>query len=223
MNLAALCLKALRSLLVPGMMGVLILSIAITLAALALMIVAISAAGAWAVGLLSEGSLLAPLLPWLSGFGATFIAWLLFPGITPLVISFFDQRICGMIEARDYPGAKPRPPAPFWPELLHDLGFTLKAVLLNILVLPLYLVPVLNLVLFYWLNGRLLGREYFVMVARRHMGTQEAEALHRQHSTSLTLAGAILTLLTTLPVVNLVAPLWGIAVMVHCFHALRKN
>ena len=55
------------------------------------------------------------------------------------------------------------PPAPFWPELLHDLGFTVKALLLNILVLPLYLVPVLNLVLFYWLNGRLLGREYFVM------------------------------------------------------------
>src|SRR3546814_18267334 len=55
--------------------------------------------------------------------------------------------------------------------------------ILNLLVLPLYLVliwiPPLNLLLFYLLNGYLLGREYFEMVAVRRLDLAAAKRLRR--------------------------------------------
>src|SRR5262249_47955089 len=147
------------------------------------------------------------------------IAWFLFPGIMPVIVSFFDNRIADIIERQDYPAA-PAQPAEFLPEMLHDLRFSCVTILLNILVLPLYLFPLLFPFVFYGLNGYLLGREFFVMAARRHMPIVEAEALRKRHANSVLAAGVILTLLATIPIVNLFAPFWGIAIMVHLYHRL---
>jgi uncharacterized protein involved in cysteine biosynthesis len=109
------------------------------------------------------------------------------------------------------------------PEIFHDARFTLTAIGLNLLVLPLYLVPGINLVLFYLLNGYLLGREFFVAMARRHMPINEAIQLRKDHSRIITLGGIGLAFLATIPLVNLFAPFWGVAMMTHLFHALKPE
>ncbi len=162
-------------------------------------------------------------LPWLGSIAAGIVAWMMFPAIMPVIVSFFDMRITRLIEQHDYATAQPANEAPFWGEFWHDVRFALKAVALNILVLPLYLVPGLNLILFYLLNGYLLGREYFVMAARRHMPVYEAEALRRAHGREVMAAGIVLTLLATVPLLNLLAPFWGVAVMVHLYHIIAKT
>ena len=86
--------------------------------------------------------------------------------------------------------------------------------------MPLYLLPLFNLCLFYLLNGYLLGREFFVMVARRHMPIETAEALRKAHSRPVTIAGIALALCATIPIANFFAPFWGIAVMTHLYHRL---
>jgi len=99
----------------------------------------------------------------------------------------------------------------------------LVAIMLNVLVIPLYFVPVINLFVFYVLNGSLLGKEFFIMVARRHLPLEDAKKLRARHSRTIFLAGAALAFFATLPIVNLVAPFWGIAVMTHLYHALAKT
>jgi uncharacterized protein involved in cysteine biosynthesis len=208
------------SLFTPGMLGVFVWSILLTIAALTGFVLATSALFAWLAVYLQHYAF-AAYLPWLGSIGSAAIAWLLFPGITPIIISFFDLRITRLIEQHEYPAAPQPMGAPFLPEFLHDVRFALFAIFLNILVLPLYLLPGLNLVLFYLLNGYLLGREYFVMVARRHMPVIEAEALRRRHGRVVLSAGVLLTLMATIPFVNLVAPFWGVAVMVHLYHKVQ--
>ena len=215
-------LRAVRSLFTPGMIGVFLLSIVMTLAMLFGFILCSGFFFTWLAGHM-QGSALSHLLPWIGTIGSTLIAWILFPGITPIIVNFFDDRIAQLIERHDYPAAPlPRKPD-FWKELLHDLRFSLKAILLNILVLPLYLLPLVNLCLFFILNGYLLGREYFIMAALRHVPLAEAENLYRQHKRTVMTAGVALAAMATIPVLNLFAPFWGVAMMVHLYHKLVRT
>lgn len=212
-------LLAMRSVFAPGMLTVFVLSVALAVAVLAGFVVLTGIVIGW----LSEGAWYASYMPWLGSIGATVLAWFLFPGIMPVIINFFDERIAGLIERQDYPRVAQPVQRPFWPELMHDIRFTLTAILLNILVLPLYLLPVINLFLFYLLNGYLLGREFFIMAARRHMSVEQAEAMRKRYGRTLLVAGIGLVLLATLPVLNLFAPFWGVALMVHLFHRLGPS
>lgn len=211
--------RAVGSLLTPGMIWVFIFSVLVSIAVLAGFVVVVAVAFNWAAGTYG----LATYMPWLFDFGALMAAWMLFPAVTPVIVSFFDMRITRIIEQHDYPGAAQPLPARFWPEFWHDVGFTLNTVVMNIIVLPLYLVPGVNVILFYVLNGHLLGREYFVMAARRHMPVAQAVALRRQHGRAVFCGGILLTLMATIPVVNLFAPFWGVAVMVHLYHQVQKT
>lgn len=207
-------LSAVRSLFAPGMLRVFILSVAVTLASLIVFFTLASSAFLWLASQMDNA--------WIGvvgSVGSGLIAWCLFPGIMPVVVNFFDDRIAGIIERQDYPNTVPREPD-FWPELFHDARFTFTTLFLNIAALPLYLIPFVNLLLFYGLNGYLLGREFFTMAARRHMPLPQAERLRKQHSRLVTLAGMLLVLCAVIPIVNLFAPFWGIAMMTHLYHRL---
>ena len=105
--------------------------------------------------------------------------------------------------------------------------FITVTLILNLLVLPLYLVliwiPPLNLVLFYLLNGYLLGREYFEMVAVRRLELPAAKRLRRDSRGRVIMAGAVITFLLTIPLVNLITPIIAMAFMLHVFEDLRRR
>lgn len=213
--------RAFRSLFTPQMFGIVLLSLGLTLLALTLFVIGAT----WAALALSAsfaGEWSGPLV-WFSGFASFAIAWFLFPGIMPVIVNFFDDRIARTIERQDYPRAVPRENLPFWPEFWHDARFTAKALLLNLLALPFYFIPVLQFVVFYGLNGHLLGKEFFLMAARRYMPVSEAEALRKTHSRTVWMGGALLALGATLPLFNLIAPVWGIALMTHLFHRVSPG
>lgn len=214
-HLSSAVIKAFGSLLAPGMLGILLKSLIITLLALTAFFFGASSFFFWIFGAESW-------LSWLGAFGSGVFAWFLFPAITPVIVNFFDTRIVGLIEARDYPQSPKATEPPFMKEFMHDLKFTGKALLLNILALPFYLIPVFNLLLFYGLNGYLLGREFFVMVARQHMPIAEAMALHKAQNGLVSTAGVLFAIGATIPIVNLFAPIWGIAMMTHLYHVTKR-
>jgi hypothetical protein len=73
--------------------------------------------------------------------------------------------------------------------------------------LPLCLsVPGINLVLFLALNGYLLGRGYFEVVALRRLDAAAATALRHRHGGRVFLGGVATTGMSALPLVILVAP-----------------
>ena len=104
--------------------------------------------------------------------------------------------------------------------MMRLTGLTL---LLNLLSLPVYLlVPGINLFLFLALNGYLLGRGYFELVALRRLDAGEARRVRRRFTGRVFLGGVVIAGLFALPFVNLVAPVVATAFMLHIFEALPR-
>jgi CysZ protein len=157
----------------------------------------------------------------LGSFGGVALAWFLFPLLYPILVSFFDDSMAETIERADYPDS-PLARPPFWPTLLQDAWFSFKAILLNLLFIPIYFSPI-GLVVYYLLNGHLLGTQFYRMAAGRNMSPQDAEKLRNRARGAIFLAGITISVFSTIPVLNLVAPLLGVAVMVHLVHDLQPQ
>lgn len=170
----------------------------------------------------------ATALSWLSGswlFDAALLlaGFLLFPAIVTLAMSFFLEEIAEAVERRHYPDL-PAARAPPVGDIVRDgISLAAIAVFLNLLVLPLYLIPVINIPVFYGLNGYLLGREYFELVAVRRLKSSDARRLRRRYRGRVFLAGAIIAVLFTIPLVNLLTPILATAFLVHVFESLRRG
>ena len=93
----------------------------------------------------------------------------------------------------------------------------------NILALLLLLVPGVNLIAFYVGNGYLLGREYFEMVAMRHLPAAEARRLRKANRGSVLLCGVVIAGLASVPILNLLTPLFATAFMVHVYKGLARR
>lgn len=85
------------------------------------------------------------------------------------------------------------------------------------------LLPPLAPLIFLALNGFLLGREYFQLIAARRLGRAGARALRRRHAATIWLAGALMALPLLVPVVNLLVPVIGAATFTHLYHRLPKG
>lgn len=156
-----------------------------------------------------------------AGFLLFILVWLLFPAALSATISLFLDSIASQVERTHYPNL----PAPR-KQAMHEamwsgLKLALVALGLNILVLPIYFIPFLNIFVFYTLNGYLLGREYFETVALRRLSAGEARELWRNEKRRLIVAGAVITLMLTIPFLNLVAPVVATAFMLHLFESMR--
>lgn len=157
----------------------------------------------------------------LGGLAVAAVAWLLFPAVVGMVAGFMLESVVDRVEARHYPGL----PAPAGTRLADDiltaLRFFLVMVAVNLVALPIYIfAPGLNLVVFYTVNGYLLGREYFDMVAQRRLGRQAAAVVRRTHPLKPLAAGVVIAFLSTVPGVNLLVPVVATAFMVHVFHGM---
>jgi uncharacterized protein involved in cysteine biosynthesis len=136
------------------------------------------------------------------------------------VLGLVGDRIIDAVEARHYPSLGPGRDAGLVESIPAALRLAVLAVVANLLALPLYLVPGLNLVVVLLLNGYLLGREYFEMVAVRRMPAAEARTLRRRHAGEVLAAGLVVAAILLIPFVNLVTPIVGMALMTHRFHRL---
>jgi CysZ protein len=158
----------------------------------------------------------------LGGLAIIGLAWLLFPAVVTLVLGFFLDRALAIVEARRYPGLPPARRLTLYDGLRGALRLAVLGIALNLVALPVYLLmPGLNLVVFYALNGWLLGREYFELVALRRLEPRAAGLLWRAQRPRLVAAGAAIAFLLTLPLVNLAAPLVAALFMLHLFEQLR--
>jgi CysZ protein len=159
----------------------------------------------------------------LGGLGVLVLSWLLFPAVVTLIMGFYLERVAAAVEALDYPGRRPPRRQPIGEMLAVMLRLTALTVLLNLLVLPVYLlVPGINLVLFLALNGYLLGRGYFEVVALRRLDAGEARVVRSRFAGRIFLGGVVIAGLFALPLVNLVAPVIATAFMLHIFEALPR-
>ncbi len=111
--------------------------------------------------------------------------------------------------------------------LVNALRFAVVVVAVNLLALVLYLFFLIFLgpaaaLVFYAVNGYLLGREYFELVAARHMPFADAIALRKRHWLRAWAAGILMAIPLTIPIMNLIVPVLGVATVTHQFHRLWR-
>jgi len=166
-------------------------------------------------------------LDWLSGIlgglvAVLLLSWLLFPAIVTMIMGLFLDRVAAAVEARDYPGRAPARRQPIADMARVTVRLMLLTIALNLVALPLYLVPGLNVFVFLGVNGYLFGREYFEVVALRRLDMAAARAVHHRFGGRIFVGGMVIAGLFAVPLVNLLAPVIATAFMVHVFEGLRR-
>jgi CysZ protein len=167
---------------------------------------------------------------WLDGLVATlggfsfFIGLLfLFPAVATLVMGALLDDVVDAVEDRHYPARKAVRPTGMWRGAWLGLASGARMLLVNLLLLPVYLILLVTgigpFLLYLLVNGYLLGRDYVQMVSVRHLD-KTAERTHRKATRGSQFAlGVLVSLLFLVPFVNLLAPLLGAAMATHIFHS----
>ncbi|WP_372426876.1 sulfate transporter family protein [Salinarimonas chemoclinalis] len=209
---------ALRGVVSPGLRGILLRSIGLTILLLAV---------AWAAATRGVDWLLAretftDAYPWIDTIGvivagAGFLvgALYLIPAVSAPVASIFADEAAAIVERTDFPTDPPGKEMPLLPSIGYGLRFFGLTLAVNLVALALLLVPVVNLAAFFLANAYLLSREYFELAANRHHPRAEAVALRKRHRGRVFLAGAVIAGFLLIPIVNLATPLFGVALMTH--------
>jgi len=169
-----------------------------------------------------EKSWLNTSIDWIVGIVLGIGGWFMLPVLVVLVSGVFQEITISRVEGAEYPAVKRAGEPRFWPDLLHDMRFTAKALVLNMLILPFYLLGI-GFVFSVVLNSYLLGREFFESAAGYHLGKPKAREMGRRHRRIIYSSGLVLTLLSLVPVVNLFVPIIAVVWMVHLFHHLKGD
>ena len=97
-----------------------------------------------------------------------------------------------------------------------SLQFAGLVLLVNLAALPLIFTGI-GAAALVTINAYLLSREYFEMIAMRHLPVEDARRLRKQNAAAIFAAGFIPALLSLVPIVNLVVPLFATSYFVHIF------
>lgn len=144
--------------------------------------------------------------------------------VAQIFASIFLDRIADAVEGKHYPGAKYGEGTGFWGILRTGLLFAGISFVLNLLAIPVTLASFgIGAAVMFFVNGYLAGRTFFELAALRHMQPSEARFLRRRHRVRLFMGGALISLLSMIPILNFFVPLFGAAMMTHEFNKLAKG
>ena len=166
---------------------------------------------------------------WLSGLLSGFVlismigmSVILMVPVAAVFTGLFLDQITRAVEAKHYPDLPAAKGAGVLDVMIDTAAFFGLLVVVNLLALVIYLLSSLLAPVIFWLvNGVLLGREYFQMVAMRRLGRQGAKALRKRHRGQIWVAGVLMAVPLTIPVINLFVPVLGVATFTHLFHRLN--
>jgi len=176
----------------------------------------------WGWDALSGGLLGAVAL--LTAFGAS---WLLFRAIAIGVMGVFADDVVVAVEARHYPEALATARSV---TMARGIGLGLRsagrAILVNLALAPVYVgllvTGVGTWLLFFLVNGWLLGLDLGTMVAVRHVPSAMMRDWRKTGAVDRFAMGVAGTALFMVPVLNLFAPILGAAMATHLFHERRS-
>lgn len=222
--------KALGQMFDPRFRRVLLVGIALALA----LLVAVYALFLLGIATLTPETL---TLPWIGPVGGlhSLLGWtslLLMLGLSiflmvPAAAAFaglFLEDVVQAVEDRHYPTLPPALPLGLGPSIKASINLIGLIVVLNVAALFLYPFAGPAAPLLFWaVNGFLLGREYFTMVALRRLPPEAAIALRRANGLRIWAAGTLMALPLSVPVLNLVVPVLGTATFTHLYHRIAAQ
>ncbi|MFT7060041.1 MAG: hypothetical protein ACJASV_002558 [Pseudorhodobacter sp.] len=166
---------------------------------------------------------LGSLLSWGSALFMIGLSVFLMMPVASAFTSMFLDDVAQAVEDRHYHGLPPATKPRFSDSVIDTFNFFALLITVNILALALYgFVGPFIPVVFWAVNGLLLGREYFTLVATRRLGRVAAKAMRKRHWLAVWWAGSLMAVPLSIPLVNLLIPVLGAATFTHMFHRLHR-
>ncbi len=196
-----------------------------------ILLIAGCAAAIWLINWLASSEISLPWIgtvSWLNdvlNYSGIFVVlvlpvFLMMP-VASAIISMFLEEVAQAVEDKHYPTLPAVPGIPFSDGVRDALSFMGVLIVANLLALILYVIfSPLAPFIFWAMNGFLLGREYFTLAAMRRIGREEARKLRAKHTSTIWLAGTLMAIPLSVPLVNLVIPIIGAATFTHIYHKL---
>jgi CysZ protein len=220
--------KALADMLRPPLRAVLIKSVLLALALIAVIGIALERVlsslaengATWA----EQTSGFAPHAVWsavawflsiMAGIGILTGAVFLMPAVTAFVGSFFVDEVADDIERRHYPTELAGRALSIVIAVIEGAKFALLALVVYLAALPFILLAGFGVLILFVANSYLLGRNFFELAAMRFYPPWEAKALRRRNAGYVFIAGMVIALFVSIPILNLATPVFAMAFMVH--------
>jgi CysZ protein len=162
-------------------------------------------------------------IEWLGGLALVVGSIFLIPPVTSLIAGLYLDDIAAEVEKTVYPSDPPGQALATLPALGLAFKFFFVVLAVNILALFLLLIPGVNVIAFYLGNGYLLGREYFELAAMRHLPIEDAKRLRKANVGYVSMCGLIIAVIASVPVLNLITPLFATAFMVRIYKQLAAR
>lgn len=214
----------------PRFRKVLLTGIGLTLA----LLIGVSVVFIWLLGGLVGDQASLPFIgevTWLNdfvGWGAALVlmvlsTFLMIP-VASAITSMFLDTVAQAVEDKHYPTLGVAQTVPLTDALRDTFSFLGVLIVANICALVLYVIFAPAAPLIFWaLNGFLLGREYFTLAAMRRVGRAQAKTLRSRHMLKIWAAGFLMAIPLSVPLLNLVIPILGAATFTHLFHRLAPQ
>lgn len=147
--------------------------------------------------------------------------------MVPVAAAFtglFLEDVADAVEDRHYPDLPPATALSWSESLRQSINFLGLVLAVNAVALFLYPIAGPAVPLLFWVvNGFLLGREYFTLVALRRLPVAEARAMRGRNGLQLWFAGTLMAIPLSVPVLSLIIPVLGVATFTHLFHRLAAE
>jgi len=167
--------------------------------------------------------------PWLetimavaAGLGVFAAMFFLIAPVTAVFAGLFLDEIAEVVELRDYPSDTPGKPLSTSTSVLISLQFGALVLLINLILLPTLFFGI-GAFLMAIANAYLLGREYFSMIAMRHLPVRQANELRKANMGRIFAAGLIPAGLVLVPFVNILVPLFSTSYFTHIFKKIHSE
>ena len=142
--------------------------------------------------------------------------------VTAIFAGLFLDTAADIVEVSHYPGDTKGNPPSAWSSAVMGLQFGLLVLAVNIVILPTVFLGI-GVAIMLIANAYLLGREYFTMVAMRHMPARQAANLRKINSGRVWAAGLVPAGLALIPFLNILVPLFSTSYFVHIFKKIAMD
>lgn len=142
-----------------------------------------------------------------------------------LLAVLYSADLAEGFECKYYPdvaGNTPRDPRS---KVLRAIGVTVTTLIMALIGVFVTLLagPLVGAGVFVAINGRLLGKEAFLLVARRHHSQADAEAIYRRNRMVTHFYGSAASMLFLVPWLGLFAHVYAVSLMVNFYHQLAAK
>lgn len=159
----------------------------------------------------------------LTGIGAFVGLGFLIAPVSAIFAGLFQDEVAELVEQHDYPADPPGKAMALIPSLVLAVKFAGVIILGNLFALFLLLVPGINIIAFFMVNGYLLGREFFQFAAMRQTSEAEARRLRKVHGGTVMIGGMLIACVLAVPILNLLTPIFATVFMVHLFKRVHAR